>query len=114
MKRRSFLLGLCGLGGAAAIGAKAPTRGSCEIVNKTERTIYLKIVGYLPGFESHSETGGLLFPNESYFDDLAEGRQVVLAWDHTGREIVTNKELDVVASCRIEVVEGDAVLTYRM
>src|SRR5436305_8908442 len=118
MERRHFLFSLCAAGGTAAALTAAttppimPRLGRCKIVNSTDRTIYLKIVGAIPGIDSHPERGGILFPEEAYFDNLGEGKRVVIAWDHTGDKVLTMKEVDVVTPCRLEVFEGDAAVTY--
>ncbi len=120
MERRNFLFSLCAVGGtavtltAAPATAPKPRLGRCKIVNSTNRTIYLKIVGAIPGLDSHSARGGILFPEEEYFDNLGEGKRVVIAWDHTGEKVVTMKEVSVLTPCRIEVFEGDAVVSYEL
>src|SRR5262245_302790 len=78
MERRNFLFTLCGVGAAGvlltpAIAGKSTGRvGRCKIVNETNRTIYLKIVGSIPGLDSHPPRGGVLFPEEEYRDELGE------------------------------------------
>jgi hypothetical protein len=120
MERRNFLFSLCAAGGTAAALTAATTPpllkrlGRCRIVNSTNQTIYLKVVGAIPGIESHPERGGILFPEEEYFDNLGEGKRVVIAWNHTGEKVLTMKEVDVVTPCRLEVMEGDAVVTFEL
>src|SRR5436189_2359995 len=101
MERRNFLFSLCGIGGAALAAstvahAEPPPRlRRCKIVNNTTETIYLKIVSAFPDTDSHPERGGVLFPEEFYFDVLGEGKRVVIAWNHSGEKILTMKAVDV-------------------
>lgn len=116
MERRHFLLGLCGLGGAAlTANAVLPARvRNAKIVNRTDRTIYLKLVSPYPGFDSAPPRGGILFPEEEYFEDLGEGKRIVIAWDAMNEKVLTMKEMEVLTPCRIDIFEGDAVLTYEV
>jgi hypothetical protein len=74
----------------------------------------LKLVSPLPGLDSNPPRGGILFPEEEYFDNLGEGNRVVIAWDHTGEKVLTMKEVKVYTPCRIDVYEGDVTVTYEV
>jgi hypothetical protein len=116
MERRNFLLSLCGIGGvalAAGVAGAASVR-RVKIVNATNRSIFLKIVSPFPNVESSPPRGGMLFPEEHYFDDLSDGKRVLIVWDAMSRTTLLMKELDVVAACRIDVHEGDAVVTHEV
>jgi hypothetical protein len=119
MERRKFLVSLCGLGAAAvalspgAARAVDPRR-RCRIVNGTEKTIYLKIAGPIPGMDSRPERGGVLFPEEEYFDNLGVGKRVVIAWDFAGEKLLTMKEVEVATPCHIVVREGDVFVSHGM
>jgi hypothetical protein len=120
MERRNFLFSLCAAGGTAVALTAAttpptmPRPGRCRIVNSTNQTIYLKIVGAIPGIESHPERGGVLFPEEAYFDNLGEGKRVIIAFNHTGEKVLTMKEVDITTPCRLEIFEGDAAVTFEV
>jgi hypothetical protein len=116
MERRHFLLGLCGIGGAAltARAAVPATPRRARIINRTDRSIFLKIVSPYPGFDSAPPRGGMLFPEEEYLDDLGEGKRVLIAWDAMNDRILTMKEMAVLTPCRIDVYEGDAILTHEV
>ncbi len=120
MERRNFLITLCGIGGAAVAlapkaAAQTPGRiGRCKIVNGTNRTIYLKVVGAIPGIDSNPPRGGILFPEEEYSDELGEGKRVVIAWDHTGEKVLTMKEVNVLTPCRLDVHEGEVFVSYEV
>jgi hypothetical protein len=120
MERRKFLRSLC-VAGAAAVsvgsvtGSPAPRKlRLCRVVNGTDRTIYLKIVGAMPELCSHPDRGGILFPEEEYFDNLGEGKRVVIAWDHTGEKVLTLKEVNVLTPCVIDVREGDVFVSHEL
>ena len=119
MERRNFLMTLCGIGGAASLtaatAAQTPGRiGRCKIVNDTNRTIFLTVVGALPGLVSNPPRGGILFPEEEYSDELGEGKRVVIAWDYTGEKVLTMKEVNVLTPCRIDVQEGEVFVSYEV
>ena len=119
MERRKFLFTLCGVGaaavGATAVGtASAQPPGLCKVINATNRSIYLKIVGPFPGGDWSPPRGGILFPEEEYLENLGEGKRVVIAWDHLAENILTMKEVKVFPRCQIDVYEGDVVVTYEL
>lgn len=115
MERRHFLLSVCGIGGAALTASAAPANiRRAKIVNHTDRSIFLKLVSPYPGFDSAPPRGGMLFPEEEYFDDLGEGNRVVIAWDAMNEKIMTMKEIKVLSPCRIDIYDGDATLSYEV
>jgi hypothetical protein len=120
MERRNFLFTVCGVG--AAVGALKLAAGErqtdpaarCKVINRTERTIYMKLVSAVPGLDSNPPRGGILFPEEEYFDNLGEGTRVAIVWDHTGEKVLTMKPIKVYTPCRIDVYEGDVTVTYEV
>ena len=117
MERRKFLLSVCGVGAAAvalnstAGALPAAGTGRSRIVNRMDRSIFLKIVGPFPDEDSLPDRGGNLFPEEEYFADLGKGKRIAIAWDHMGEKILTMKAVSVFAPCQIEIHEGNVFVT---
>jgi hypothetical protein len=120
MERRKFLLSVCGAGAAVVAlnsggrALPAARTGRSRIVNRTDQSIFLKIVGPFPDEDSHPDRGGNLFPEEEYFADLGKGKRIVIAWDHIGEKILTMKEVGVFAPSQIEIHEGNVFVTTEM
>src|SRR5215468_5135909 len=120
MERRKFLFSLGGVGaaavalGLAAVARPAARSGRSRIVNRTNQSISLKIVGPFPDQDWLPDRGGILFPEEEYLADLGKGKRVVIAWDHMGEKVLTMKEVSVFAPCQIEIYEGNVFVTTEL
>ncbi len=97
----------------------AQTAHQCQIVNNTNTTVILKIVGHeptsnytpdLPGVNT-----GLLFalpPLNQDLRSLAAGKRVVILWSSDGSRLLRTHNIDLTAPATIVINLNSATQTY--
>ena len=92
---------------------------SCQIVNETGQTIFLKIVGHEPTSYYYPdlfgvETGVLMAaaPLNQDLHLLAEGVRMVLAWNNDGKTLLATQQIEITDPCTISIKVGSVTKHY--